>query len=89
MDTKLAARFLGISVRALWRLKQRHLVPRLRIDKRVMYERAALERWIISHRVLKPVIEGKPPAPLRPGGFFSDHTHFRDQLDSARKNRYR
>jgi hypothetical protein len=51
MDSKAAAALLGISIRALWHLKQRGLIPFIRVNRRVMYERLELETWIKRHRV--------------------------------------
>lgn len=51
MDSKTCAAFLGLkSTRSLWHMKQRGLIPFVRINRKVMYERSRIEMWIVQHR---------------------------------------
>ncbi len=50
MDTKTAAVYLGITPNALCHLKHRLLIPCVRINTRVMYDRVQLDGWIAQHR---------------------------------------
>jgi excisionase family DNA binding protein len=51
MNTKRAAAYLGLSVSSLQHLKHRGKIPFVQINRRVMYDRAELEKWIGLRRV--------------------------------------
>lgn len=51
IDTKIAAVYLGISQSALRKLKARGYIPFVKINKRVMYDRIVLDKWIVQKRV--------------------------------------
>ena len=53
MDTKTTAAYLGISASALWHLKLRGGIPFTQIKGRVMYDRLAIDAWIVQHRKLR------------------------------------
>lgn len=46
VNRKVAARFLGISERLLWRLSASGAVPSVRLGSRVLYRKVDLERII-------------------------------------------
>ena len=46
-----AARTLGISERTLWTLVHERQFPHVRLGRRLMFSRAALEAWIASQQV--------------------------------------
>jgi excisionase family DNA binding protein len=48
VDAAAASRSLSISPRLLWSLTQSREIPSLRIGRRVLYPRLALEQWIES-----------------------------------------
>jgi hypothetical protein len=51
LDTKVTADYLGISLSALRKLKARGYIPFVQINRRVMYDRVVLDRWIVRKRV--------------------------------------
>lgn len=56
MDSKQAGVYLGLSRATLEvdRCRRRLRVPYLKVGKRVLYERAALDRWLAQRRVDEP-----------------------------------
>jgi hypothetical protein len=51
IDTRIAAGYLGISQSALRKLKSRGYIPFVQINRRVMYDRVVLDKWIVRKRV--------------------------------------
>jgi hypothetical protein len=56
MDSKQAGAYLGLSPATLEvdRCRRRLRLPYLKVGKRVLYERAALDRWLAERRVDEP-----------------------------------
>ena len=50
MDTKTCAALLGMTDRALRHLRQRQQIPFVKINRRVMYEKSQIEKWIARRR---------------------------------------
>lgn len=48
IDSKNAAKLLGISVRHLANLRKAGTIPSLRLGGRVLFDPAALRRWIVK-----------------------------------------
>ena len=46
IDTKVTAAYLGVTPNALRKLKARGFIPFVPINRRVMYDRNVLDRWI-------------------------------------------
>lgn len=51
LDTRITAAYLGLSQSALRKLKARGYIPFVKINRRVMYDRVVLDRWIVRKRV--------------------------------------
>ena len=49
MDTKTAARYIGIGLRTLCRMIQRGEVPIVRIGRRVLLRKEALDNFLRAH----------------------------------------
>jgi excisionase family DNA binding protein len=50
LDAPAAAAALSISPRKLWQLTKDGQLPHLRIGRRVLYDPAALQRWIADQQ---------------------------------------
>jgi hypothetical protein len=48
MTTRAAADYLGLSVSSVEHLRHRRLIPCVKINRRNMYDRLALNRWLAS-----------------------------------------
>lgn len=59
LSRQQAAKYVGVSAEKLDQLGRSGVVPRLRIGRRVLYDRLALDRWLDSQSGLTA-----PPAPL-------------------------
>lgn len=64
-----AAAALGIGRPAVWDLIRRGDIPALRIGRRVVISRHALEQWVTDHAAdTFPTINQKDPAGTQPAG---------------------